>query len=70
MAGETLVSLVPPRVRLVNGKPGKFAGRFVATIMADTRDLAEAFRGKRASASLKPGRVRRDPTGLASLKRC
>ena len=54
MAGETLGSLVPPRVRLVNVKPGKFAGRFVATVMADTRDLAEAFRGKRASASLKP----------------
>ena len=42
MAGETLVSLVPPRVRLVNVKPGKFAGRFVATGMADPRDLAEA----------------------------
>lgn len=41
MAGETLVSLVPPRVRMVNVKPGKFAGRFVATGMADTRDLAE-----------------------------
>ena len=31
MARDTLVSLIPPRVVLLNIKPGKFAGRFVAT---------------------------------------
>ena len=31
LARDTLVSLVPSRVHLVTVKPGKFAGRFVAT---------------------------------------
>ena len=43
MARDTLVSLVPPRVYLVNVKPGKFAGRYVAAVMADTRDLAHVL---------------------------
>ena len=57
MAKATLKSLVPPQVRLVNVKPGKFSGRFVATVMAGTRDLADVlmengvgrpyFKGKR-----------------------
>ena len=41
MAKETLKSLVPPQVRLVNVRPGKFSGRFVATVMDGTRDLAD-----------------------------
>ena len=43
LAGATMVSLVPPRVYLVNVKPGKFGGRFVATVMAGTRDLAHVL---------------------------
>ena len=41
MAKETLKSLVPPQVRLVNVKPGKFSGRFVATVMASNNDRAD-----------------------------
>ena len=43
MAKETLRSFVPPHVRLVNVKPGKFADRFVANIMDGTRDLAHVL---------------------------
>ena len=43
MAKETLSSLVPSDMRLVNGESGKFAGRYVATVMASTRDLAHVL---------------------------
>ena len=43
MARPTLVSLVPPRVYLVNVKPGKFGGRFVAAVMTGPRDLAHVL---------------------------
>ena len=41
LAKETLRSLVPPDVRLVNVKPGKFTGRFVAAVMDGNRDFAD-----------------------------
>ncbi len=41
MARDTLVSLVPPRVLLLNIKAGKFAGRYVATVMDGPRDMAD-----------------------------
>ena len=57
MAKETLRSLVPPDVRLVNLKPGKFAGRYVANVIDGPRDMAHVlmengvgrpyFKGKR-----------------------
>ena len=40
---DTLVSLVPPRVRLVNVQSGKFAGRYVADVMDGPRDLAHVL---------------------------
>ena len=43
LAKETLRSLVPPDVRLVNVKSGKFAGRFVAAVMNGTRDFADVL---------------------------
>ena len=43
MARDTLVSLVQPRVLLVNIQPGKFAGRYVAAVMDGTRDLAHVL---------------------------
>ena len=57
LARDTLVSLVPPRVNLVNIKNGKFAGRYVATVMDGPRNMAHVlmengvgrpyFKGKR-----------------------
>ena len=43
LSRDTLVSLVPPRVTLINVKPGKFAGRFVAEVMDGPRDLAHVI---------------------------
>ena len=42
-ARATLVALVPPRVLLVNVVNGKFAGRYVATVMDGPRDLAHVL---------------------------
>lgn len=43
LSRDTLVSLVPPRVLLANIQFGKFAGRYVATVMAGPRDLADVL---------------------------
>ena len=43
MARDTLVSLVPPRVRLVNVKSGKFGDRYVAAVMDGPRDMAHVL---------------------------
>ena len=43
LARDTLVSLVPPRVRLVNVRSGKYAGRYVAAVMDGPRDLAHVL---------------------------
>ena len=43
LARDTLVSLVPPRVLLANIQSGKFAGRYVAAVMAGPRDMAHVL---------------------------
>ena len=43
MARDTLVSLIPPRVILLNVENGKFAGRYVAEVMDGTRDMAHVL---------------------------
>ena len=43
LARDTLVSLVPPRVCLVNVRSGKYAGRYVAAVMDGPRDLAHVI---------------------------
>ena len=41
MARDTLASLIPPRVLLVNIENGSFAGRYVAAVMDGPRDMAD-----------------------------
>ena len=43
MARDTLVSLIPPRVLLVNIRNGSFANRYVAAVMDGTRNLAHVL---------------------------
>ena len=41
MARDTLASLIPPRVLLVNIENGSFASRYVAAVMDGPRDIAD-----------------------------
>ena len=41
MARNTLVSLIPPRVLLVNIENGSFAGQYVAAVMDGPDDMAD-----------------------------
>ena len=43
MARDTLVSLIPPRVVLLNITEGKFAGRYVANVMDGPRDMGHVL---------------------------
>ena len=43
MARDTLASLIPPRVVLLNIKPGKFAGRYVAAVMDGGQALSHVL---------------------------